>query len=315
MWDPGQYQRFAHERSRPFFDLLARVPAEDPKLVVDMGCGPGNLTVTLAERWPGAEVCGVDSSAEMIEAARQLLSTRGSLGAGAAKSTAGDGGPDDARPHDGAPDNAGPHDGAPDDARPHDGWSDDARIDDADAARLSFTLADVAQWQPDREADVIVSNAVLQWIPDHLAVLSRWTGFLAAPGWLAIQVPGNNDEPSHLVLRELADSNRWRAQLSGTELNRQAADPADYLDLLARADLQVDAWETTYLHVLHGENPVLDWYRGTGLRPVLATLPPADQEEFLAEYASRMRSAYPATPYGTVFPFRRVFAVAHRPAS
>jgi trans-aconitate 2-methyltransferase len=181
--------------------------------------------------------------------------------------------------------------------------------------RLGFTLADVTQWQPDREADVIVSNAVLQWIPDHLTVLSRWTGFLAAPGWLAIQVPGNNDEPSHQVMRELADSDRWRALLSGTELNQQAADPADYLDLLARAGLQVDAWETTYMHVLHGEDPVLDWYRGTGLRPVLAALPPADQEEFLAEYGRRMRCAYPATPYGTVLPFRRVFAVAYRPAA
>jgi trans-aconitate 2-methyltransferase len=255
MWDPGQYRRFADERSRPFFDLMARVPAEDPRLVVDLGCGPGNLTAALADRWPAAEVLGVDSSAEMIEAAQQQA-----------------------------------------------------------GQRLGFTLGDVTRWQPDRAADVIVCNAVLQWIPDHLAVLARWTSFLAAPGWLAIQVPGNNDQPSHQVLRAMAASDRWRPLLSGAQLNRQAADPAAYLVLLAGAGLEVDAWETTYLHLLHGENPVLEWYRGTGLRPVLAALRPAEQEEFLAEYGSRIRAAYPAAGYGTIFPFRRVFAVARRPA-
>jgi trans-aconitate 2-methyltransferase len=269
MWDPGQYRRFADERSRPFFDLVARVRAEDPRLVVDMGCGPGALTAALASRWPAAEVMGVDSSAEMIEAAQRLVRD-------------GSGG------------------------RLSDGDGDGTR------ARLSFVLGDVREWQPDRPADVIVCNAVLQWVPDDVELLARWAALLPAHGWLAVQVPGNNDEPSHQVLREVAGSPRWRPLLAHVELNRQSAGPAAYLDVLARAGLEVDAWETTYLHVLHGGNPVLDWYRGTGLRPVLAVLTADQQADFLADYGERVRSAYPAARYGTVFPFRRVFAVARR---
>src|SRR6266581_7688912 len=148
MWDPGQYQRFAGERARPFFELLARVGAAEPRLVADLGCGPGDLTATLAVRWPSAQVVGVDSSPEMIQAAV------GQAAVGA----------------------AGP------------------------AGRLSFVLADLREWRPERAADVIVSNAALQWVPDHLRVVSGWPGMLADGGWLAFQVPGNFDQPSHQIL-------------------------------------------------------------------------------------------------------------------
>jgi trans-aconitate 2-methyltransferase len=255
VWDPELYQRFGDERSRPFFDLVGRVAAEAPEVVADLGCGPGTLTATLARRWPGAQVRGIDSSAEMIEAARALP---------------------------------------------------------ADGQRLSFALGDVRDWKPDGRVDVIVSNAVLQWVPEHLDVVARWAGFLPPGGWLAFGVPGNFDQPSHQALRELAGSDRWRPALAGVRFNRQAADPAQYADLLARAGFEVDAWETTYLHVLHGEDPVVDWYRGTGLRPVIAALPPEQTAEFLDDYRARMSQAYPAAPYGTLFPFRRVFVAAVR---
>ena len=256
MWDPAQYLRFGDERSRPFFELTARIAAEAPSAVVDLGCGPGTLTAALARRWPGAEVRGIDSSAEMIEAAR---------------------------------------------ARP-----------DVGGGRLSFALGDVRDFTPDGDVDVIVSNAVLQWLPDHLAVVSRWAGFLRPGGWLAFQVPANFDQPSHRAIQDLAASDRWRRLLAGIRLNRQSADPAEYVDLLARAGLEVDAWETTYLHVLHGDDPVVERYKGSGLRPVIAALPPDLAGEFLAEFRARMAEAYPAAPYGTVFPFRRVFVVAVR---
>jgi trans-aconitate 2-methyltransferase len=178
--------------------------------------------------------------------------------------------------------------------------------------RLRFALGDVTGWKPDGRVDVIISNAVLQWVPEHLDVVARWAGLLPPGGWLAFQVPGNFDQPSHQALRELAGSDRWRPALAGVRFNRQAADPAQYADLLARAGFEVDAWETTYLHVLHGDDPVLDWYRGTGLRPVIAALPPEQTGEFLADYRARMSEAYPAAPYGTLFPFRRVFTVAVR---
>jgi trans-aconitate 2-methyltransferase len=254
VWDPGQYLHFADERSRPFFDLLGRVRAQDPGLVVDLGCGPGQLTAALADRWPDADVRGIDSSAEMIETARQLPA----------------------------------------------------------AGRLTFALADIRDWAPERPVDVITANAVLQWVPDHLKLLTRWAGQLSDGGWLAFQLPGNFDQPGHVVLREMAGSDRWRPLLAGVSLNRQASDPAQYADLLARAGCAVDAWETTYLHVLQGPDPVLGWYKGSGLRPVLAVLAPEQAAQFLANYGARMRQAYPAAPYGTILPFRRVFVVARR---
>ena len=178
--------------------------------------------------------------------------------------------------------------------------------------RLSFVIGDVRDWKPDGRVDVIVSSAVLQWVPDHLDVVASWAGFLPAGGWLAFQLPGNFDQPSHRVLGELAGSDRWRPLLADVRLNRQATDPAEYLDVLAGAGCEADVWETTYLHVLHGDDPVVDWMHGTGMRPVLAALPPDQAAEFLAEYRALLRKAYPAASYGTVFPFRRVFAVAVR---
>ena len=175
---------------------------------------------------------------------------------------------------------------------------------------LEFRLADIRTWQPEQPVDVITCNAVLQWIPGHRELLTSWVRWLAPGGWLAFQLPGNFDQPSHTILRELAGTPRWRPLLEGVQLNRQAGDPADYLALLARAGCEVDAWETTYLHVLPGENAVVDWYRGSGLRPVLSALPPAEAEEFLAGYRDLIRVAYPPAPYGTVLPFRRVFVVA-----
>ena len=273
MWDATLYLRFGGERSRPFFDLLARVGAELPGYVVDMGCGPGNLTVLLAERWPSATVCGVDNSPQMIEAARQLtpavtLRSTGSSGSGSALTS--------------------------------------------HAPGLSFMLDDIRHWEPQWVPDVIISNAVLQWVPGHRELLVRWADQLAHGGWLAFQVPGNFDQPSHVILREMAASARWRPLLRDVELNRQSADPADYAELLTRAGCEVDAWETTYVHILPGEDPVLEWYKGTGLRPVLAALDADAAADFLAEYGTRVRDAYPPSSFGTVFPFRRVFTVAHR---
>ncbi len=252
MWDPGQYQRYAGERGRAFFDLTARVAASDPGYVTDLGCGPGNLTMALAERWPGADVLGVDNSPEMIGAARVACQ------------------------------------------RP----------------RLSFEQGDLREWRPSRPVDVLVCNAVLQWVPGHLEVVRRWPGLLAPGGWLAFQLPGNFDQPTHAILLDLVRSRRWAPLLGGAVLNRQARSPVEYLDLLAGAGCSVDAWETTYLHVLPGPDPVVEWYRGTGLRPVLAALDPGQAEAFLAEYRERVAKAYPAAPYGTVLPFRRIFVVA-----
>lgn len=179
--------------------------------------------------------------------------------------------------------------------------------------RLSFRLGDVADFVVPRDADVVLSNATLQWVPGHRELLTRWAAELPAGGWLAFQVPGNFGSPSHVLMRTLADSPRWGGRLGGVLRHDDAvAEPGEYADLLLAAGLQVDVWETTYVHVLNSEDPVLEWVRGTGLRPVLAALPDADAAEFSAEYGAELRAAYPAGPSGTLFPFRRIFAVAHR---
>jgi len=239
----------------------------------------------------------VDSSPEMIQAA---------AGQAAACGAAGQGGGAAARPAAGGQVGGAAGQAAAGQAAAGRG------VGALPAGRLSFVLADLREWRPERAADVIISNAVLQWVPEHLAVVASWPGMLADGGWLAFQVPGNFDQPSHQILSELAGSPRWRPLLRDVQLNRQAGQPAEYLALLAAAGCEVDAWETTYLHVLQGTDPVLEWYRGTGLRPVLAALDPAAAQDFLAEYGARAREAYPPAPYGTVLPFRRVFVVARR---
>ncbi|HTU08345.1 MAG TPA: trans-aconitate 2-methyltransferase [Trebonia sp.] len=258
MWDAQQYLRFGGERARPFFDLIAQIGATSPGYVADLGCGPGNLTRVLAERWPDAEVTGVDNSAEMITAAAAV-------------------GPDE---------RAG--------------------------GRVAFVLADIRDWRPARAPDVLVSNAVLQWVPDHHDLLVRWADLLAPGGWLAFQLPGNFDQPHQAIIRDMAASARWRDLLAGAELNRQGGDPEEYAELLARPGYDVDAWETSYVHILPGENPVVDWVKGTALRPVLAALDAEQAAAFLQEYGELVRQAYKPRTFGTMFPFRRVFTVLHR---
>jgi trans-aconitate 2-methyltransferase len=263
-WDPGQYLRHADHRARPFADLLARVPEPPraPARVADLGCGPGNVTRLLADRWPTAHITGYDNSPEMLDKAHV--------------------------------DHEGPTPGG---------------------GHLDFAAADVRAWAPAETYDVIVSNATLQWVPGHVDRFPDWIAGLAPGGTFAFQVPGNFDAPSHRLMRELAHSGRWKDRLSGTLRHADAVrTPAAYLEVLAGLGCEVDAWETTYLHLLQGEDPVLDWVKGTGLRPILTELDATEAEAFTTEYRALLREAYPATEHGTAFPFRRVFAVARRRA-
>ena len=250
-WDPTLYLDFDDHRSRPFHDLLARIGASAPRRVVDLGCGPGHLTGLLAARWPDAEVTALDSSAEMVEAARE----RG-----------------------------------------------------IDVART-----DVADWGPGLDTDVVVTNAVLQWVPAHRELLGRWVAALPTGAWFAMQVPGNFGAASHVLVREVAEDARWRDDLALRD-DLAVGWPTDYADLMAAAGAEVDAWETTYLHRLTGDDPVLRWISATALRPVGDALDADNYAAFRAELAPRLREAYPASADGTTwFPFRRIFAVAHVP--
>lgn len=183
-----------------------------------------------------------------------------------------------------------------------------------DFVGVSLIQAEAQTWTPETAVDVLVSNALLQWLPDHDQVLSKMAGWLAPGGWLAIQVPGNFDAPSHTLLRELATNPQWTDKLSTVLRGADAvSDASGYYRILTDAGLTVDAWETTYLHVLTGPDPVSRWTSGTALRPVLAVLSETDARQFSGQYAELMRGAYPADEGGRVlFPFRRVFAVGHR---
>jgi trans-aconitate 2-methyltransferase len=255
MWDPATYLQFADERARPFADLVGQVRADEPANVVDLGCGPGQLTASLADRWPGATVLGIDSSPEMVEQARRY---------------AGD--------------------------------------------RVGFAVRDLRDWRPAEPVDVILSNATLQWVPDHRDLLPRLVEALTPGGWLAFQVPGNFAEPSHLLLDRLADDPRF-AEFTADRERPASYDAAAYLGDLHPLGCLVNAWETTYLHVLTGPDPVFRWISGTGARPVLQALPEEVREVFVAEYKAALGQVYPARPYGTLLPFRRVFVVGQRTGS
>ncbi|MEU6476030.1 trans-aconitate 2-methyltransferase [Streptomyces sp. NPDC047017] len=183
--------------------------------------------------------------------------------------------------------------------------------------RLDFAPADARTWTPAEPCDLIVSNATLQWVPGHTGRFADWIAALTPGGTFAFQVPGNFSAPSHRLMRALAHSARWRGRLGDVLRHEDAVGtPGAYLERLTGLGCAADVWETTYLHLLTGEDPVLDWVKGTGLRPVLTALADDPQacEDFLAEYRAALRTAYPAGPHGTPFPFRRVFAVATKEA-
>ena len=253
-WDVGQYHKFEDERARPALDLMGRIPAIEPRLIVDLGCGSGQVTDLLARRWPRARVVGVDSSPAMLAAARRLES------------------------------------------------------------RVAWEAADIAGWVSEHPVDLLFSNAALQWLDGHAALFPRLFDFLAPGGVLAVQMPMNQEAPSHRAMGEAAAAGPWSDRLLPRLRRAPVADPAVYYDLLAPCARVVDLWETTYLHVMPGLDAIVEWVKGTGLRPLLDALADAgERDAFLADYRSRLAEAYRPQPDGRVlFPFRRLFLVAGR---
>jgi trans-aconitate 2-methyltransferase len=282
MWNPEVYSRFQVERDRPFFDLIAQLPALSPRRIVDLGCGSGHLSAELARRWPQAEVTGIDSSAEMLSKAPRLGNlqfVQADLG-------------------EWTPSRLGPN----------------LEVPDGDVTGLEITDAAVSNAQP----DLLLSNSALQWLSDHPALIPRLAAQVAPGGVFAFQVPGNFSAPSHVLLHQLRLESRWLERLGPPERgpeSRASLDPQDYADLLTPLGFGVNTWETSYLHLLRGPDPVLNWVRGTALRPVLARLSAPEVTEFEAQYGERLRQAYPERPSGTPFLFRRVFVVAERTAT
>lgn len=254
-WSAKQYVAFEDERTRPVRDLLAALPPIDARSVIDLGCGPGNSTEALAARYPQAKISGIDSSGDMIDAARRRL--------------------------------------------PH----------------LNFAVEDLQAWQDPGPFDVILANAVLQWIANHDVLLPALITKLAPGGALAVQMPDNLNEPAHRLMREIAADGPWSRELAASSAARAPLpDAAWYYDLLRPLCSKIDLWRTTYHHLLSGGAPaVVEWFKGSGLRPFLEPLNAAQRSAFLDRYNAAIAEAYPPVSDGSVLlPFPRVFLTAIR---
>ena len=254
-WNPAQYAKFSDQRTRPALDLLARVPSDAVSTVVDLGCGAGNITEKMVERWPGAQVIGVDGSTEMLAVARQRNSS------------------------------------------------------------ISWVEADLGRWSIPGGADVVYSNAALHWLTDHDFLFPHLAEQLRAGGVLAVQMPRNFDAPSHMIAQDLANESRWGDKLVHLIRPAPVKEPGFYYELLVDRFARVELWETEYIQVLHGDNAVLEWIKGSWLRQFLVALDPDQGAAFERSYAERATRAYPPRRDGTtILPFRRLFMIAVRPS-
>jgi trans-aconitate 2-methyltransferase len=250
-WDADQYLRFADERTRPALDLVARLDLGAPRRIIDLGCGPGNSTAPLCERWPKAAVTGLDASAEMLDEARAK----------------------------------------------HPG--------------IDFVQGDIARWSPAEPYDLVFSNAALQWVGDHRRLVPRLFAAVAAGGALAVQMPRNHDFATHRLMRQVAAEGPWRGRLADARDPSPVKRPEFYYDCLAPLALRVTLWETNYIQVMDGIPAIVQWLRGTGLRPFLAPLDDDEKRAFLARYATLLADEFPPHADGKVLlPYPRLFFIA-----
>jgi trans-aconitate 2-methyltransferase len=246
-WDATRYLRFENERTRPCIDLVTQIKHDDVHIAADLGCGPGNSTAVLAQRFPTATVTGYDNSQNML---------------------------------------------------------DRAGVDHPD---LRFAHADIATWRAETPCDVILANASLHWLPDHAALFVRLMSMLEFGGVLAVQMPDNFHEPSHTLMDTAADA----FPVIRKPHKPAVHEPAFYYDVLAPLTSNVGLWRTQYTHVMPDHAAIVNWTRGTGLRPYLDQLAPDQHDAFLNEYHRLIAHAYPAQRDGRVlFPFRRLFILA-----
>jgi trans-aconitate 2-methyltransferase len=258
-WNAGQYLKFSEERTRPARDLAARIAVDAPRSIVDLGCGPGNSTAVLSDRWPATPIAGLDSSPAMIAEARRNYPAK------------------------------------------------------------TWSVADIADWADSSgpQFDIVFSNAALQWLPDHAAIFPRLFDRVASGGALAIQMPANFDSPAQRAIRAVAMSAAWASKLPGGGVRSwHVSDPGFYYDLFAPSAARLDIWETEYLQIMDNIDAIVEWYKGTGLRPFLDALSSdGDRDLFLADYRETLAHAYPAQSNGRVLlPFKRLFIIAYRAA-
>ncbi len=251
-WSAQQYLKFETERTRPARDLLAQVPLERVTTGYDLGCGPGNSTELLADRYGVNVITGVDSDADMLEKARLRM------------------------------------------------------------PNTAFQKADLATWRPKQKADLFYANAVFQWLPDHLDILVSLMDHLKPGGVLAVQMPDNMGEPTHVSMQETAAAGPWKAAFEGNSKRRPPLpSPLTYFERLSPKSASVDVWHTIYNHPMRNAEAIVEWVKGTGVRPYLEAAGEENRAAFLADYLQRIDAAYPPTADGQrLLRFPRLFVVA-----
>lgn len=252
-WNTELYLQFANERTQPSLDLIARIHSH-PTRIIDLGCGPGNSTAMLRQRWPQADITGLDSSPEMIAAASKAYPTE------------------------------------------------------------KWVLADAATWVADTPFDLVFSNAALHWLPDHARLFPHLFAQVAPNGVLAIQIPAHDQSPLRQVALEVANDPAWSHCMDAARRALTRETPSFYYDVLQPLATRLDIWETQYYHVMENPQSIVNWFRGTGLRPFLASLEnEAQKQRFEQMLLDGYTRAYPPQQDGRIlFPFRRLFIVAYR---
>jgi trans-aconitate 2-methyltransferase len=253
-WNPELYLKYADERTQPSLDLISRIKVENPTHILDIGCGPGNSTQALRDRWPDASITGLDNSPEMIEKARSTY--------------------------------------------PQGSW----------------VLADAAQWVPDTRYNIVFSNAVLQWLPNHESLLKKLFAGVKSQGALAVQVPANNNSPLHQAVLRVSAKIDWKQTLEGCDARLTYHDASFFYDQLSVLSRRVFIWYTIYYHGMRNHQGLIDWYASTGMRPYLERLANDEQRRvFQSQVLEECRFAYPEQRDGRIlFPFQRLFFVAYQ---
>jgi trans-aconitate 2-methyltransferase len=177
-----------------------------------------------------------------------------------------------------------------------------------------FVEGDLSTWMPEQGTDLLFGNAVFQWVPEHPKVLRGLLQSLSPGGVLAVQMPDNTTEPALMLMEKVAASGPWTAAIALANAARNDLPrPEEYYDLLRPVCSHLDIWHTHYNHIIENHAGVVEWFKGSGLRPFLAPLDEVMAETFTAQYTDEIRRAYPTRSDGKVMlKFPRLFLLAVR---